>query len=702
MTVFLPPPVPLDMPPGDPAGLADLARTAARASFRMALLDGHLTGPAAAAPGWLGDDAEAAVVQLRRLGELVREGSAALDAAAQRVSLHHERLLSVRSFVTALREHQEADFAVAEYQLARLVDPAAQMSSATEDLQAVAVVEELAAAEGGRRRQHAAAIEEFAQDAAGTAHALAEASAVFGGTGSREDAGRAVAYLAAELPGWGDAELRGRGRALAESFTGLLLSPRERDALAREAVPYAGSDAFAGALLRGMGVDGIRETLSLLGDGVLPAGNALARLLGRALGAAQSTGAHDPVSVVLDATYVDRDDYGVEPDLIALGIGVVLASVGPSVSGGPPPATVVGWGRQILARERELGSGLTQTRAVDRAYPLSDAMVPFDPMAMVARNLARVPDPGYAAALLGDTSTWSQLLARTWDDGVSFGDLVRRAADDPGPAGQTSVRSGLQALGTGLGDHGDPARWTVDQDTAAAVAPALGAALAGHVSVAVAELGVGVDTESAAGSDDALRGLGYLTLDRDAAADIGSALVAWARSQVTALEGTAPEVPVPALAIPSAYLAVREYGQRLAHAIEGFQMQQHAEQRELGWNWTVGLLATFARGPVGAVVGAVEGPVAAAFGFDGTWPQGVDHGLRFDREDAVRIARGIAGPELAAEQEAVDRQARAAFDRTIRYLGRQVPPSSPPHDLAGDMLDVLLDTRHGMGARRPR
>src|SRR3954463_3889909 len=42
----------------DPGGRADLARVVAGAAFRLALLDGRLSGPAAAAPGWLGDDAE--------------------------------------------------------------------------------------------------------------------------------------------------------------------------------------------------------------------------------------------------------------------------------------------------------------------------------------------------------------------------------------------------------------------------------------------------------------------------------------------------------------------------------------------------------------------------------------------------------------------------------------------------------------------
>lgn len=706
MTVFLPPPVRLDMPAGDPGGLADLARAVADAAFRLALLDGRLSGPAAAAPGWLGDDAQAAVEQLHRLAQLVGEGAAALDTAAHRVSLHHERLVSARCFVTALREHQEADFAVAEYRLARLVDPAAQMSSATDDPRAVAVVEELVAAETARRRQHGTVIEEVAHDAAATAQALAGASAVFGGTGGRGDAGRAVAYLAAELPGWGEPELRARGRALAQALTRLLLSPEERNALAREAAPYDGSGAFASALLTGLGVDGVRETLSLLGEGLLPQDSALARLLGHALGAAVSSAAGDPVSVVLGARYVDPDDYGRDPDLVALGMGVVLAATGRSGGAGPQPATVLRWGRQILDRERVLGGGLTGTRAVDRAYPLSDAMVPSDPMAAVARNLAVVRDPSFAAALLGDTSAWSRLLSRTWDDAAAFGGLVLRAAEEPGAAGQAVVRSGLQALGSGLAEDGDPARWTVDRATAAAVAPALGAALARHAEVAVAELRVGGDEPSAVGSDshraatpgspDALRGLGYLTLDTVAAAHIGQALAGWAALAPMGLEGTSPEAPLAAVAVPAAYVAVREYGQRLAYAIDGFRVQQRAEQRQLGWNSTVGLLVNVLPARGGIVGGVLEGPLAVLFGCDGTWEQGPDTGRRFDREVAADVALGMRPTATAAEQELVARQARAAFDRTSQYLGRPAPPESPRGDLAGALADSLIDVRHGL------
>jgi hypothetical protein len=685
MTVFLPPPVSLEPPPGEPWALADVVDDVAAAGFRLGEVAAHLAGPAAAAPGWLGADATAAVAQVGVVAALARDGSDALAAAAGRLAEHRFLLLQVRGRMGALLREQEDDFAAAEARLAGLVDHAAQVSMATDEPEAVAVVAELRAAEARRCREHARLLEELADDAASTARALADASAAVGGTGRRGDAGRAVAHLAAALPGWGDAELTARGHELARAFGGLsaeagLLSPEDRNALAGTALPYAGSAPFAAALVRGMGVDGVREALSLLGDGALPAGGAFARVLADALGAARPTGAaYDPVGDVLDATFVDPDDYGTEPDLVALGMGTVLAAGSATRCGGPRPETVLSWGRQILAREQVQAAGAIGMRAVDRGNPLSQAMVPADPLAIVAETLARADDPSSAAAFLGDRETWTDLLARPWDDGgTSLAGLVRHAGTVSGPAGQEAVRSGLEALGTGLGDHGNPAHWTVDRATAATVAPALGGVLAGHVAVAVDVLRVGADGPSGS-DDDALRGLGYLTIDRDAAATVRRALTAWAGAQPVALEGTDPAFPQPSVAVPSAYVAVREYGQRLDHALHGFEEQERAERRERNWDLLVGTAADLVAGPAGVAAGVAEGYLAIGLDFDGTWDNGPDRGLRFDADDAA-----------AAVTDSLAPQARAAFGRAARALGRQAPPTSPEEDLVEPLLDGMV------------
>src|SRR4051795_4352047 len=67
MTVMVPAPVPLEMPPGDPAAVDELVRDVAGAAFWLVVLRDELSGPAASAPGWLGDDATAAAVQLSRV-----------------------------------------------------------------------------------------------------------------------------------------------------------------------------------------------------------------------------------------------------------------------------------------------------------------------------------------------------------------------------------------------------------------------------------------------------------------------------------------------------------------------------------------------------------------------------------------------------------------------------------------------------------
>ena len=60
MTLPLPERLPLDPPPGDPAAVDDLAQRLASAVFCLGVLEASLGSPAAAAPRWIGDDAEAA------------------------------------------------------------------------------------------------------------------------------------------------------------------------------------------------------------------------------------------------------------------------------------------------------------------------------------------------------------------------------------------------------------------------------------------------------------------------------------------------------------------------------------------------------------------------------------------------------------------------------------------------------------------
>ena len=86
-------------------------------------------------------------------------------------------------------------------------------------------------------------------------------------------------------------------------------------------------------------------------------------------------------------------------------------------------------------------------------------------------------------------------------------------------------------------------------------------------------------------------------------------------------------------------------------------------------------------GPVGVGAGVAEGYLKIWGGYDGTWDNGVDRGLDFDRVDAAAAAAAQLSTDRAAEVAAVRRQAEAAFDRTAACPGRD-----PAADLPGRRL----------------
>jgi hypothetical protein len=677
MTV-VPEPVPLGMPPGDPAALEDFVEDVAGTAYRLALLSTCLTGRAASAPGWRGADAFAAAAQVGVVAALAEELSGAVHAAAHRLRVHHECLTRTRRRVAALRAQQDEDFAVAWGRLADLPDPAMALQS--DAAVAVAVVEELEAAEAARRRERDRLLEELADDAAATARALTESCSVVGGRGARGDGDRVLAHLAAELPGWGNRELAARGAELAAALVGGPVTPEELNALARGAVAYAGTSAFANALLRGLGWEGVRHLLALLGFNTLGSVPPVAHLLASAFGAAVADGGRGQVQAVLGATYLHAEDRDGTSDEIATGMAVVLAAGASSATGGLRPVTVAAWARQMLLREHAKGA-IVGIGSLPQGWTAELS----DPAALAISILADRGEPGVAAALLADRHVWQALLSRFWGDGgAALGDVVEQAGRDPGAAGSHAVRTGLEVIGAGVFE-GDPSDWTVSRNTVAVVSPALGRAVAAHVGVAVEALWLGVDGR-VAGREDAVRGLGYVTIDRNGAAAIERALYGWSRAQLSGLEGTSPLSPLPAVAVSSAYLAVQEYGQRLAHALHGFEQQDDAENREWFWDHTFALLGQLPSW-WGVAGGVAEGYVAIALGMDGTWDNGADHGLHFDRETAAESMVADLSPDRAVDADALARQARAAFDRTARLLGRPQAPESPDEDYVEPFLD---------------
>jgi hypothetical protein len=672
VSAVLPDRLPLDPPEEDRTALAEVVEGIRGAAFRLGLLDVHLAGPAAAAPGWLGRDAAAATTQIAAATRLGREMHGALTEALRVLDRHGELLDHVRARIEALRAQQREDYDAAAARLGVLISTPGLPAPAGEPAPIMALRDDLAAAEVARQREHAALLAELRADAVATAHALSAATAVAGGTGRRGEALRVIAHLAAVLPGWGDAELAARGADLARTALELP-SLRGADDPARGAEVPAASPAFAGALLTALGPAGVRRLLYLIGiDGIEP-GDPWAVVLATALGAARRDGtATDPVGEVLDAGYVGRDG---DDDAVAAGIGSVLAAGAAVRGGGVPIRTVAEWGRQVLVREDGLRKDSPGAyRAVDRAGGRWPGLV--DPVAEVLRLLARADDPAASALLLDDRRSWAALLARPLptypDGGGNLRDVVQQATGLAGPAGERAVRSGLEALGTGLSD-GDPDHWPAHPTTAAAVAFPLAEGVAGHVTVATEPLGrSGSGRPLDVMADAVLRGLGLVSLDPGGAAVITQAVSRWAVARTADI----PNGGWAAATAVGGFVAVRQYGQRLAHALHGFEQRDAALSRQHLFDRTVGLLQ-FLPAEAGAIAGFLLPFAAHWLGADGTWQNGPDAGLVFRADDAAAAAEVQLDPGDLSRSQVLGVRAAAAFARVMGRLGVPVPPDSP-------------------------
>lgn len=658
MTPLLPEPVPLDPPPGEPRALTDLAGRLSRAGALLGELGEQVSADAGSVPSWAGLDAAAATARMLRVRNLVEDAAGALARAGGRLALHAELLEDARGRLVRLRAAQEEDYGAAGARLAGLPDLAGGTYGA-------GAIDELRSTEAARGRVAEAIREEVARDAAATAAVLAGCRPAAGTGGRPGDGAQVLRYLEAVLPGWHEARLVRRGQDLAAALLGG--DDAEREAAARDLLPWAAEPVVAAAVLTGLGTDGFRDVLRGLGTGSLSPDSALAGVMAAVLGAAVPPGQADAVARVREGRLVDpHDHHGLDSDLVALGMGVVLAAGRGDHRTGPPASTVRDWGRQIVARERATGS----ERIVDRVRLGPAYAPPGDPLEQVLVRLAEVDDPAPAAALLRSEPTWTHLLARPWDDdGAAFAALVERAAGEPG---DVAVRAGLRSLATGLGDDGDPAGWTVDRSTAAAIAPALAGAVAVRPDVVTGPL-----LRAAAGATEdrtLLRGLGYLGTEPGAARVLDRSVAeAVARLHAATDAGAADR----AVAVAAGSAAVRGYGQRLSYALDGFAAQERAGQREHAGDLLM------------HVGGRFLGPVAAAaavhWDLDGTWVAGHDPGRHASVEDAVRAAGVAPG-------------AGPAFRRVADVLGAPTAPVSPPTDWAGLLVELVPVGRRGRDA----
>jgi len=693
MTVQMPDPIPLEMPPGDADAMADVARDVGYAARCLASVGARISGSVAGVPGWLGDDASAAAAQVSRLDTLIRAAYDGLASAAERLAAHADRLLETRSHVRALKHEQDEEFADAWRRWGSLPDLQVQVMIGAPG--ARAIVDELEARERSRRRRHAALLEEIEDDATATARVLVDSCAAVGGRGRPGEARFVVAYLAAQLPGWGDRELIRRGRALATGLTAG--TPQEKADAASTALAFAGSTPFATAFLAALGVEGVAYVLRDLGADQFARDGSVARTLAAAFGAAvPGVGADDPVARVLDAEYVHAGDDFALAGTVATGLAMVLAAGGSLPSGGVATRTVARWGRQFLRWEHQ---------QCERIGTRSAAWSPEvgDPTGLAIGILARRAEPAVSAALLDDPVVVEAALARVYDDGgAALGRVVTQAGTGAGERSDRVARVALATAGAGLAGD-DPAAWTVNRQTLAAVAPSLGAVLSAHVDVAVEALKVGVDGKAHADQADVLAGLGYVTLDRGAATAIQEALSAWAQVRPEALGNAGPQAALAAAATLGAYVAVREFAQRTDHAMDALEDQAAARSRQVLWKYTFGQL-DLVGGSVGTGLGLGEGYAAIALDNDGTWVDRPDRGQVFLRADAASLARTALAPEAVSDVRGVVQQARAAFDRTAAVLPVRGAPKSPQADLRSPLVDLgadMFDPRREHGMKLP-
>lgn len=665
MTLQMPAKLELPMPPGDPASLADLVQDVAGAAYWLTVLGERLTGPAAAAPGWIGDDAAAAAGQIGRVAVLTRDAGNAVLEATGRLRAHTECLREARRGVERLREEQDEDFRTAARRLWQMQNPS--LAVLTESAEWISVIEEIEAAESARRRRHAALLEEVEDDAAATARVLAEACGVVGGTGARGDAGRVVAYLASELPGWGDQEMARRGRDAAHALT--RGRPEDVEAAARAALTYAHSSAFADALLAELGVEGVRWLMTALGTFDWPHDMArdVPRLLATAFGSATSS---RRAAAVVGALYEDRDDRTGERSPMVAGMAAVLAASSSLPSGGLPTTTVVAWSRQLLLWEHEHGTPAGM-------IPPGWGFEVHDPAALALEILAQRADPAAAAQLLGDVRIWETVLSRAWpDDGEALAGVITHAGQEPTAAGAQAVRHGLVVIGAGL-VQGDPSDRSVNETTAGTVSFALGSGVAAHVDVVARSLVASSDGELPDYSRDVLRGLGVATHARPAAVLVGRALHSWIDVQPPVDEGVPPLV----VAVPAAFAVAQNYGRRLPFVLDEERKQDDARDAAWVWDQTVGLGLQFVKKVlVVESIQRAENYVAGWLDVDGLWELGVDPGPVVSRDEVVDAAIVAMKPKDQDEILLVIDQACDSFDGALRVLGHPEAPRPPETD----------------------
>lgn len=673
----LPEPAVLDDPPGRPDSVQDAAADARAAAGFLAELARSVG--TAHVPSWEGADARALSDRRSSVSRVSADAADALQRGAARLAEHADLWHGTRARLEALRTEQEVDRVAASRRLAIPFDPSNPLVTPVDD-----VLDALAAAEDRRAAEHRRLLAVLDDDAVDTSRVLRACCLAVGAVGGRGRTGREVAHLASLLPGWGASEKSARGHALAEVLGHG--DPQQSEASAAELVGLAGDAVFASALLAELGEGGVGRLLALVNDAELGEGSAVARVLAAALGAAAALPVADRrVRAVLSARYVEASDWTrSEPDEVARGMAIV-ASTGVRYGAAPAPEMLAGWFRQVSARVSELGP------IADRLGTLGDE-AHADPLPGIVTALAATRDGRAAAGLLSDREMWTQLLRRSWPDGGdAVAAVVSSLSGAPDEAARTALRAGLEVLGSGLED-GHLDGWAVHRGTAEHLRGAFAEALGAHIDAITGPLADVAGRCPDPGELAALHGLGFVTIDEGATTALVRGMRAWAeRPHPEALSSSGGSVVV---AVPSAFLAVLDYGQRLAHSMRAHDAQAEADKARRRWEATAGLLFWIvgqrARG-ADSLVEAAETTLQRAAGADGRFEIGKDRGRRFTVADAAAAVTGGAGGHRDDGLRLVAVTGAEAFAQVRRVLGEPVVAVPDDRTLTEELLEDALE-----------
>lgn len=596
MTDSLPPRIDLPLPEGRPAELAELVNALAGAAFHAGVLDAHLTGPAASAPGWLGADSAAAAEQVGRTATLTREVCDALTGACHRLDAHHQLLVAAIGRIRAMRGAQDDDFAHARVRIDAL--EGAYGADGAEAQAEAAVLDELRAVEHARAREHARVIDEVARDASDTARLLGRSCRAVGGLGRPDDGGRVLTYLTHELPGWGEQELAslaaegaGLGAQLAHA------SPDTVAALLEEHRGMLAAPAFAVAFVATIGPDVLLRFVQWAGLAV--GADELPVMLGALMGAADSAAHGDPrirwtleapLSVLMDAT-------------TAVGLGRIAGA----------PGFTPGYRQLMVSRLAAQERDQPTLRRDELAIAPGE-----DPLAAAMDALAAAHAPDEAAIVLADPAIWPGLLARQWTEGTSALERLIRAAAESTASGSEAAAVVLDAFG-GLADalagpagFGAPERFSVP-----AVSGAVGDLVAAHYPVVTASLeaaegGPGVVRHPL--DDGALRtlsGLGIVTQNLHARNTVLEALV---RRMQEELPDPSPGAPTPAAFVTGGVFAAFAFGEQASIHERLYSAAEREAEDAAAWALITSALAALPLSRLGNLRNAVttgmslEGP----------------------------------------------------------------------------------------------